>query len=173
MRSRDQRPVGGSSYGRAMQLAAVFAVLDRLDKDQVRYWVGGGWGVDALVRKVTRPHRDLDLAVNADQLADCLAALEALGYEVETDWLPIRVELSSARGWVDIHPVNFDAAGNGVQAGPDGTTFDYPAEALQLGVLEGCRLPCLSIEQQIAFRAGYDLRPEDWHDLKLLRSLDS
>jgi lincosamide nucleotidyltransferase A/C/D/E len=154
-----------------MLLPDIFEVFDQLEEAQVCYWVGGGWGVDALVGSVTREHRDLDLAVDARQLQQCLDLLRESGYEVETDWLPIRVELASERGWVDIHPLEIDEAGNGVQAGPDGSTFDYPVEALQHGSLTGRRIPCLSVELQLEFHTGYEPRPADLHDLDLLRSL--
>jgi lincosamide nucleotidyltransferase A/C/D/E len=149
----------------------VFAALDSLEQLGVRYWVGGGWGVDALVGRQTRDHRDLDVAVDADQLDLAMTALHGLGYKVETDWLPVRVELAAAQGWVDLHPVEFDATGHGLQAGPDGTTFAYPVEALQSGVLNGRPIPCLSVERQLVFHTGYDPRPQDLHDLDLLRSL--
>jgi hypothetical protein len=52
----------------------VLAVRDVLSRAGCRTWVGGGWGVDALAGRQTRPHRDLDLAVDADHE---LAAIEA------------------------------------------------------------------------------------------------
>src|SRR5438093_973720 len=41
----------------------VLEVLRRLDEARVDWWIDGGWGVDALLGKETRPHDDLDLAV--------------------------------------------------------------------------------------------------------------
>ena len=95
----------------------VHAGLDALAAAGCRAWIGGGWGVDALVGYQTRGHRDLDLAVNADHGAAVLVALGKLGYVIETDWRPVRVEVVAAgRGRVDIHPVTFDEAGDGRQA---------------------------------------------------------
>jgi lincosamide nucleotidyltransferase A/C/D/E len=83
--------------------AEVEHVLDGLEEAGVRYWLAGGWGVAALVGRQTRAHRDLDLAVDAQQVDEWLHALEALGYHRETDWLPVRVELGAeGRGWVDV-----------------------------------------------------------------------
>ena len=150
----------------------VLAVTSALDAAGVRCWLGGGWGVDALVGRVTRAHRDLDLAVPADGLDLAVTALAALGYRPETDWLPVRLELAAPGArWVDLHPVVFDAAGDGVQAGLDGTTFAYPAADLVAGVLDGHVLPCLSADRQRAFHSGYPPRPEDRHDLDLLAGL--
>jgi hypothetical protein len=82
-----------------------------------RFGFAGGWGVDALVGRQTRSHRDLDLALDAGNEAAALRALQRRGYRVETDWRPVRIELvAEGRGWVDVHPVVFDATGHGRQA---------------------------------------------------------
>jgi lincosamide nucleotidyltransferase A/C/D/E len=73
----------------------VTRVLDGLDVARVRYWVAGGWGVAVLVGRQTRVHRDLDLAIDAAELDACLSTLRDLGCVVETDWLPVRVELKA------------------------------------------------------------------------------
>jgi lincosamide nucleotidyltransferase A/C/D/E len=41
----------------------VVALYARLTQAGVRVWVDGGWGVDALLGRQTRPHADLDVAV--------------------------------------------------------------------------------------------------------------
>jgi lincosamide nucleotidyltransferase A/C/D/E len=150
----------------------VVRVLDALDFARVRAWVGGGWGVAILVGHQTRQHRDLDLAVDRDDLQVCLEVLSGLGYVTETNHLPVRIEFAkSQRGWVDVHPVAFDADGRGTQAAPDGE-FHYPPEAFTNGVLNGRLIACLSVSQQRTFRSGYDLRAEDRHDLKQLDSIE-
>lgn len=148
------------------------AVLSDLTAAGCPFWVGGGWGVDALVGRPTRAHRDLDLAIDADHQTGALSVLERRGYVVETDWRPVRVEMAApGRGWVDLHPVVFDATGRGRQASHDGGHFDYPPEAFASGTLEGMTVPCLSREQQIRFHSGYPPRPVDRHDLALLERL--
>ncbi len=158
----------------AVDLDEVLRVLDALEGRRVRCWVAGGWGVAALAGAQTRPHRDLDLAVHADDLGPALDALADLGYRRETDWLPVRVEYAAhGRGWVDVHPVAFDAAGHGRQAGLDGAHFDYPPDALTTGTVSGRAVPCLSVAQQRAFHAGYPLRDQDRHDLAVLDGIDA
>lgn len=150
----------------------VVEVLDALEGTGVSHWVGGGWGVDVLVGRETRPHRDLDLAVDTDDYGACMAALTGLGYTVETDWLPVRVELAaSGDRWVDVHPLRFDAEGRGIQGDPAGTHFLYPHTAFAAGRLGGRSVPCLSADQQQLFHSGYELRPQDEHDLQLLATL--
>ncbi len=36
-------------------------VLDLLDSINMRYWIDGGWGVDILLGKQHREHRDIDV----------------------------------------------------------------------------------------------------------------
>lgn len=169
------------------ELDEALAVLAALAAAGCRCWVGGGWGVDALVGRQTRPHRDLDLAVDAAQLGTVLAVLTGatgsreatgpgrpagLGYVVETDWLPSRVEVHRpGHGWVDLHPVRFDATGTAVQSGRGDEVFLYPPSAFTHGTIGGERVGCMSVGQQRYFRQGYELRPVDHHDLTLLDAL--
>jgi len=53
----------------------VLAILGALDATGTRLWVAGGWGVDALVGRQTRAHRDLDLLVDAQRLEEFLGLL--------------------------------------------------------------------------------------------------
>lgn len=150
----------------------VLDVLDALESAPVRYWVAGGWGVDVLVGSETRAHRDLDLAVDAVDYDSCMAALDELGYANETNWLPVRVEVA-ARGerWVDVHPVRFNAQGLGIQGDPAGVHFLYPPTAFTIGRMADRAVPCLSLRQQERFHSGYELRPQDEHDLRILAEL--
>ncbi len=152
-----------------MPLAEVMAVLQALQAAGCRFWVAGGWGVDALLGRVTRAHRDLDLAVDAAVEDRAVRLLEDRGYTVQTDWRPVRVELAAPGvGWVDLHAVVFDEVGYGRQADVDGGRFDYPPDAFSTGRLGGAGVPCLSREQQLRFHRGYPPRAVDLHDLRLL-----
>ena len=155
-----------------MRAEDVVEVLDMLNGARVRHWVGGGWGVAALAGRQTREHRDLDLAVNAEDLGRCLEVLDQLGYAAETDWLPVRIELRAPGArWVDVHPVRFSADGHGRQPGLDGEHFDYPPAAFTSGSIAGRLVNCLSAQQQRRFRTGYEHCPQDIHDLAELDAL--
>ncbi|MFE6488218.1 nucleotidyltransferase domain-containing protein, partial [Streptomyces sp. NPDC057757] len=126
-----------------MNIADLFDLLDILESADASYWVAGGWGVDVLVGRQTRPHRDVDLALDARSETATVGALEAFGYRVETDQRPTRVELAApGRRWVDLHPVVFDAEGVGRQADLDGGCFLYPDGAFTVGTLQGRTVPC-------------------------------
>jgi len=162
--------VGGDAVGTSAE--QVLAVLDALEG--AGCWVGleGGWGVDALARRQTRPHRDLDIDVDAGQEAEVLTVLERLGYAVETDWRPNRVELAApGRGWFDVHPLTSDAEGNRWQAGLAGERYRYPADCFVAGSILGRPVRCLSAAQQLEWHQGYELREVDRADVALLREL--
>lgn len=155
-----------------MPVEAVLAVVDALERAGVRAWLDGGWGVDALVGRQTRSHRDLDLALDVRDEDAALTALRTLGYEIETDERPTRVELAApGERWVDLHPLTFEACGDGIQRGPAGERWVYPADGFATGSLAGRPVACISAAQQVLFHSGYDLREQDRHDLALLRTL--
>src|SRR4029453_10201141 len=93
----------------------VFRVLDALDAAGVRAGVTGGWGIDALLRRQTREHGDVDLGVPSDDIDTALDALTALGYVPAADERPARIVLTSDVGGVDLHPIVMLASGAGVQ----------------------------------------------------------
>lgn len=156
-----------------MTAADVLRVLDAIDAVEVRVWVEGGWGVDALVRRQTRDHDDLDLAVDTarDGLERALQALASLGYARGVDDLPIRlvVDAADARS-ADLHPIRFQPDGSALQAGHD-RDYLYPADCFTLGRIGDRDVQCLSAAIQREFHAGYASRPVDLHDLALLADL--
>ena len=155
-----------------MDAEQVVGFVDSLAAAGVRGWIGGGWGVDALVGRRTREHHDLDVAVDSLRFDEVVRSLLEDGFVTETDWRPVRLELVHPDGRrIDLHPVALAADGTGVQAGLDGARFDYPADAFGTGLVAGRRVPCLSVEQQVRFHSGYEPREEDLHDLALLRAL--
>lgn len=165
---------GGCRGGDEMPWPEVAVVLDALDAAGCRWWVEGGWGVDALVGKPTRTHRDLDIDLQADDVPAALAVLVDLGYQIDTDWRPHRVELvAGGRGRVDLHPLQIETDGRARQAALDGGFHEFPASCFTAGRLHGRLVPCVSIEAQIAFHDGYPPRPVDLHDLEQLAQLQT
>ena len=155
-----------------MGLDEVLVVLDVLRSVSCRFWLEGGWGVDALVGRQTRPHRDVDVDVDAAYEGEVLDRLADLGYSVETDWRPNRVEVvAPGRGRVDLHPLVIDARGDARQASLDGGWHEFRRSWFTTGALGGVTVPCVSAQAQRRFHAGYELRAVDLHDLALLDRL--
>lgn len=114
------------------RLSEVLGVLAALYALGCRFWLEGGWGVDALVGHQTRAHRDLDIDLDARCEEPALAVLAEMGYTVETDWRPNRVELCApGRGRVDLHPLLVDEDGSARQAALDGGVPPVPAILLR------------------------------------------
>jgi lincosamide nucleotidyltransferase A/C/D/E len=151
---------------------AAAGLLSDLKARGLRACVGGGWAVDALLGRQTRPHRDLDLAVDAAQFGQVMVFLAERGYSPRVDWLPVRVEVEDENGQrVDVHPLAFADDGSAVQAGLEGIEFRYAANAFTTGIIAGQTIDCLTAEQQLSFREGYAWRDVDHHDVRLLRQL--
>jgi lincosamide nucleotidyltransferase A/C/D/E len=159
--------------GAETSLAEVVDVLRALSAVGCRFWLEGGWGVDALVGRQTRPHRDLDVDLDARCEEAALAVLAAMGYTVETDWRPNRVELKApARGRVDLHPLLIDDDGTARQAALEGGFHVFPRSFFVTGSLAGVPVPCVSVTAQRLFHTGYEPRVIDLHDLAVLDKLD-
>jgi len=148
--------------------ADVLAVLRCLGDAGVAAWIGGGWGIDALLGQHSRAHDDLDLSFDARQQASAVAALAAVGYAVVIDQLPTRLVLGDDRGHrVDLHPVHFDAAGAGVQIGFDGP-LHYPRDGFTRGTISGQPVDCFSAALQLRFHSGYPPQAKDRQDMQRL-----
>ncbi len=154
-----------------MSGAEVLRVLDGLKAVGIRAGISGGWGVDALLRRETRPHGDLDLGVGAEDVDRAIDALRSLGYAMTLDERPARVVLESALGRVDLHPIVWDASGAGVQTGLAGEQFDYPTGSLDAeGLIAGRIVRCATPDLQLAFHAHYEPRDHDRRDMAALAS---
>ena len=153
-----------------MTAADVVEVLDCLRAAEVRAWVDGGWGVDALLGEQTREHDDLDLVIDLRPADAAGAALAALGFGAAEDELPTRFTARDARGrQVDFHTVTFDAGGGGLQQLQDGRVFRYPPEGFEAaGTVGGVACDCLSAEVQVLCHTGYEPDAADCADVRAL-----
>ncbi|NNN38310.1 amino acid transporter [Streptomyces sp. S3(2020)] len=154
-----------------MSADEVLFVLDVLRRARVEVWVGGGWGVDALVGEQTRDHRDLDLMHRLEQEPAVTAALSEAGYVESLDWRPVRFVVTAPDGGeIDLHPLVFAANGSATQSSFDPRNpFPYPASAFVTGTISSTPVPCLSAAQQVHFHQGYEPTPRDRHDMAQLR----
>lgn len=154
-----------------MDATDVLEVLALLRDHGIPAWVDGGWGVDVLVGRQTRPHKDLDLVVPAERANDIKRLMLTLRFSVVEDELPTRFAMRDEAGHaVDFHPVTFDERGNGVQQIQDGTTFIYPPAGFSgRGLISGQPVPCLTPGVQVLCHIGYAPDVDDWHDMTLLR----
>lgn len=145
----------------------VIKLLSSID----RFWfvLDGGWGVDALLSKQTRPHSDLDLIVLTSELLELKRHLESIGFTraVDSDG----IVYSSDELDVDLHPVHQDSDGFYYFDIGDGKSWPIPPQAMNAsGKIHAKRYNCLSVDMQVQCHTqGYDLQRKDVQDLLSLQ----
>lgn len=154
-----------------MEAGDVLDLYNALERVGVEIWIDGGWGVDALLEKQTRPHQDLDIAIQQKDVAKLVELLDARGYR------EIKLEIRRPHNFVladnygheiDIHVIVLDEYGNGIY-GPVENGEVYPADALAgIGTIAGQTVRCISPEWTIKFHSGYELKQKDYDDVSAL-----
>ena len=155
-----------------MRLETVLEIVDAFVGSEIPVWIGGGWGIDALVGMQTREHDDLDIAIRQEDESSALSLLDEMGFHIveDQDWRPVRVGLRGAYGEeVDLHPVTFDGTGIGWQANLGSLPpFRYPPDQLVVGTLGERPVPCIGPQLQLQFHFGYEAAEKDRRDVRLL-----
>ncbi len=147
---------------------AVLQVLDMFKSAGLDVTLDGGWGVDALLGRITRAHDDLDLVVPLHEREQVVALLGRSGYRIEEDE-PGRVVMTRADlGRVDLHAVTFDALGNAVQVQPAASLVVYAHNGIVEGSILGAPVPCISAEVQVSSRLGYERTEKHRRDVLAL-----
>ena len=150
----------------------LMTVIGILENAGITYWIDGGWGVDILAGKQTRTHRDIDINFDAQYTEKLLNLLLECGYEVDTDWEPVRIELYSEKyGYLDIHPFVLNKDGTAKQADLEGGWYEFEKDLFGNAVFEGKTIPCISVKGQKIFHSGYELRDKDKHDILILENV--
>lgn len=155
-----------------MTAADVLQVIALLERAAVRFWLDGGWGIDALIGRQTRDHDDLDLALAAEDLAAFAAAVGREGFreaDRDGDFNPVYADPAGRR--VDVHLVDttcevIDARGMWVYGGQG---LPYEVGALEgSGEIRGTRVPCCTVEFQVRSHLGYEFDEQDRRDMAAL-----
>lgn len=153
---------------RQQDVVELYRTLEALG---VVIWIDGGWGVDALLGEETRPHSDLDIAIEKRHLSGLTDLLARRGYtdRPRDDTSPWNFVLGDDEGrLVDIHVIEFDPQGRGIYGPPENGVF-YPASALTgRGSIGGHPVRCISAEDMVRFHTGYAPRETDIADVQRL-----
>jgi lincosamide nucleotidyltransferase A/C/D/E len=161
-------PVGAPPEMTSSDLVELLRLLDQAG---IAAWLDGGWGVDALLGIQTRPHKDVDLIVCLADVPQLRDLLGPRGFAVREGSPPSCFVLADGMGLeVDVHPVTFDAEGNGVYRMEDGQDWIYPAEGFEgRGTVAGAGVRCLSPAAQVLCHAqGYTPTEKDLRDMEHL-----
>jgi lincosamide nucleotidyltransferase A/C/D/E len=144
----------------------VVELLRLLQANGLDVCVDGGWGVDALLGRQTRPHSDLDIAIPHDQVPRLREVLRSRGYKdrPRDDTRDCSFVLADDTGrQLDVHSYIFDRDGRNVFG------VAYPAESLRgAGSIEGYPVKTITPEWLVKFHSGYTLDANDYHDVRAL-----
>jgi lincosamide nucleotidyltransferase A/C/D/E len=162
-------------------------IIERLANAGIGVWVCGGWGIDALLGRETRPHKDLDILVQLDDIALARELLERDGYSLKELWSE-NLRTADSRGvetdtailledaesrQIDLHAISLRSDGGASPAydgGDIGPGMTFSAEDLSgEGTIAGVPVRCLSVEMQFRGHTGYELPERQIGDLELLR----
>ena len=150
----------------------LMTIINLLEDSNIKYWIDGGWGVDILAGKQTRNHRDIDVDFDAQHTEELLKILLKYGYEVDTDWKPVRIELYSEKyGYLDIHPFILNEDGTSKQADLEGGFYEFEKDFFSNAIFEGKTIPCISLKGQKIFHSGYEIRDKDKQDISVLEGI--
>jgi lincosamide nucleotidyltransferase A/C/D/E len=163
----------------------VTRVYQSLLANDMQVWLTGGWGIDALLREQTRPHKDLDFIMLVDDVVRMRELLARDGFRLmklwpENTWAVDSHGTETATAFVlhdgegreiDAHAMWCDDQGNGVPAwaGDEGLVFKRQDLAAE-GMIAGVTVQCLSPEMQVSCHSGYELPSVQSRDLQLLRA---
>ena len=157
-----------------MKMNTVVSLIKQFESSGIDIWIDGGWGVDALLGKQTRPHNDLDIVVQQKDVSELRKILSKQGYKEakKDDTREWNFVLGNNRGEeIDVHVVKLDASGNGIY-GPEKNNEVYPADSLRAkGVIAGKKVRCLSADYQIKSHLGYKTGEKDIKDVTALSNM--
>ena len=152
----------------AMEEKDVIDLYTKLKSLSINIWVDGGWGVDALLGKQTRFHKDLDITIQLKDIPAFRKFIEGLKYnDIKLDISrPHNFVLSHDRGReIDVHVIVLNEKGDGIY-GPVENGELYPAASLTgKGKIGNVEVNCIAPEYVVKFHSGYDLKENDYKDV--------
>ena len=130
-----------------MSSTDVVDFYDRLENIGIEVWIDGGWGVDGLLGKQLRPHKDLDIALQWKDVPKLRETLAAKGFKQVREDSQWNFVLSDERGReIDVHAFVYDDKGNVVEG------IMYPAESLTgTGIIDDRSVKCISPKYVVEF----------------------
>ena len=144
-------------------------LLKAAENLDITVWIGGGFGVDALIGEETRPHNDIDVYIDIKNADSFINMLKSKGYsEVEMEYTTPShtVWENPVNHIVDLHLIGFK------EEDPDSLYFQewtFPISLLDgNGTIGGHPVNCFTAEAQLLFHQGYKPLEKDIHNVKVL-----
>lgn len=151
-----------------------------LEGVRVRYWLIGGWGVDALLGRETRSHKDLDILALIDDLPQLRQMFEDNGFGLSHVWEESRWTKDAGERWptafvavdaigreIDVHLIEIASDGSVLQHYDN--PWSLPESFATSGTIGAMAVPCVSRAAQLKMHIGYAVPDEQQLDLDRLQ----
>jgi lincosamide nucleotidyltransferase A/C/D/E len=174
-----------SDHAAVMSEASAGELCRMLDRGRIRCWIVGGWGVDALLGRCTRPHKDLDVLLVLSQHGDAWQLLHERGFRLAYRWEE-NVDVPGALVDGAAQPTAYVLADESGRQVDVHVLDDRPPEMTPLwstdrllipgaltarGTIDGRPVRCMSARMQLLAHEGYELPSEQRADVAKLRQL--
>ncbi len=160
-----------TEYANPMTIDKVHWFLDLFDELDIKVWIDGGWGVDALLGECTRQHQDLDILISWEDSAVLTKTLFARGFvDIYTDDRKDRnfVMGHQSHGKIDFHVVELTANGGAIYGPGEIDWIITKSELNAVGFIAEREVRCLSMDYQVRSHTGYTLTDTDFADMHAL-----
>ena len=127
---------------------------------EIKVFLDGGWGVDALLGHQSRVHNDIDIFVEKKDYQNFIEIMKA------NDFYEIKMEYTTLNHtvWEDLHCFEYTGEGEILYEGDN-----FPVETFSgKGKIEEIEVSCIEPYSQVMFHLGYEFDENDVHDVKLL-----
>ena len=157
------------------QFGLISEIADLFKRAKIRFWLRGGWALDFLIGRVTRPHSDVDLVTwrrHGDRIQRMLLAS---GYEVAT--VTDQAAIHFAKNGQDVAFAFIKKDEQGRMVTPGREFWPWPPFPDALRTLDGIACRTMSAEALLEEKENYEkysgrpLRPKDRESISALRSL--
>lgn len=144
-------------------------IIDLAEIAGIPIVIDGGWAVDAHLGWQTRPHSDLDIAINQQYLPRFLGILSRLGYghvPRDDEWEHNFVLQDGGGHQVDVHSYVRNEQGQIVGG------VEYPGDSLTgQGKIGHAKVRCIKADWLVDFHLGFAFDENDYNDVKFLCNL--
>ena len=134
---------------------------------EIKVFLDGGWGVDALLGYQSRAHNDIDIFVEKKDYQNFIEMMKANDfYEIKMEYTTLNhtVWEDAKNRIVDLHCFEYTGEGEILYEGDC-----FPIETFSgKGKIEEIQVSCIEPYSQVMFHLGYEFDENDVHDVKLL-----
>ena len=134
---------------------------------EIKVFLDGGWGVDALLGHQSRSHNDIDIFVEKKDYQNFIEIIQANGfYEIKMEYTTLNhtVWEDAKNRIIDLHCFEYTGKGEILYEGDC-----FPLEIFSgKGKIEEIEVSCIEPYSQVMFHLGYEFDENDVHDVRFL-----